>query len=274
MAYIYKILNKINGKFYIGSANDYKKRWYQHKSALKTNSHDNNYLQNAWNKYGEENFEWIILERNIDEDIKYNVEQKYLDKLNPFPPFGYNIAKIANGSFIGKDGNVISGEDINTSTHTNEQITCAKRYMSEGLKYKEITKLTDVEGKTLSHIKSGRIWLNVGSEYNDKIKELYNKPKITKEVAEELYISGMSEKEIADIFDITDKRVKQLLEFYKAKINGNTFICTCCGIECIKSKWKNKYGKIQYINNQKYCKSCAKRVDYKKRNERRKKNIA
>lgn len=49
---IYKILNIKNGKFYIGSSNNIKVRWSQHKTLLKNNKHENKYLQNAWNKYG------------------------------------------------------------------------------------------------------------------------------------------------------------------------------------------------------------------------------
>lgn len=269
MAYIYKILNKVNGKFYIGSANDYKRRWYQHKRELKNNSHDNQYLQNAWNKYGESNFEWIVLQKDIDENVKYDIEQKYLDTLKPFPPIGYNISKIANGGFIGRDGNIILGEDISTSIYTNDQIIYAKKYISEGLKYKEITKVTGVKESTLSYIKHGRAWINIGNKYNDKIKELCdNKSKITKESAEELYTSGMSEKDIAKVFGVTDKRVKQLLEFYKAKIDGNAFICEHCKEEFIKSKFK-RYGLIMYSGKQKYCKECAKRVNSKKTNSRK-----
>ena len=50
---IYKILNKINGKFYIGSAVNFKRRFARHKRLLNINCHPNEYLQNAWNKYWE-----------------------------------------------------------------------------------------------------------------------------------------------------------------------------------------------------------------------------
>ena len=58
---IYKIVNKINGKYYVGSSKDViNYRWIHHKRALRSNRHKNDYLQNAWNKYGEDNFEIII----------------------------------------------------------------------------------------------------------------------------------------------------------------------------------------------------------------------
>ena len=53
---IYVIENLLDKKKYIGSAKNIDKRWYQHKYTLNKNMHDNSYLQNAWNKYGKNNF--------------------------------------------------------------------------------------------------------------------------------------------------------------------------------------------------------------------------
>lgn len=53
---IYQIENQINGKLYIGSAVRLQRRWLEHRSALRRNVHKSPKLQNAWNKYGEENF--------------------------------------------------------------------------------------------------------------------------------------------------------------------------------------------------------------------------
>ena len=58
---IYKITNKQNDKFYIGSSTNIEMRWYAHKSYLRRNVHANQHLQNAWNKYGEDNFIFSIL---------------------------------------------------------------------------------------------------------------------------------------------------------------------------------------------------------------------
>ena len=62
MSGIYMIRNIINNKVYIGQSSDLKDRLAHHKSSLRHNRHYSSYLQNAWNKYGEENFEFIILE--------------------------------------------------------------------------------------------------------------------------------------------------------------------------------------------------------------------
>ena len=53
---IYKITNKVNGKFYIGSSVDLKDRWRRHRSHLKNGSHVNTHLQRSYNKYGKEAF--------------------------------------------------------------------------------------------------------------------------------------------------------------------------------------------------------------------------
>ena len=49
---IYKIVNKIDGKYYVGSSKHIYKRWRKHKSLLRHNKHLNDYLQNAFNLYG------------------------------------------------------------------------------------------------------------------------------------------------------------------------------------------------------------------------------
>lgn len=59
---IYRILNKINGKGYVGSAIDADSRWYFHRDELKKGTHHSDHLQKAVNKYGVENFEFIVIE--------------------------------------------------------------------------------------------------------------------------------------------------------------------------------------------------------------------
>ena len=59
---IYLILNKANGKGYVGQSKNIKQRWVKHKSDLNRKTHSNQHLQRAWNKYGKENFDFLILE--------------------------------------------------------------------------------------------------------------------------------------------------------------------------------------------------------------------
>jgi len=57
---IYSFYNKVNGKRYVGSSLYLKHRQSVHFSTLNNNKHKNNHLQNAWNKYKEENFEFLF----------------------------------------------------------------------------------------------------------------------------------------------------------------------------------------------------------------------
>lgn len=79
---IYKIANKVNGKYYIGSTNDFDRRWLkEHLPVLRGGVHSLAHLQNAWNKYGEDNFEFLITEE-VKGDRKTLMcrEQDYLDE--------------------------------------------------------------------------------------------------------------------------------------------------------------------------------------------------
>lgn len=79
---IYKIENLVNGKFYIGQAVDLNRRKSRHFYLLKKGNHYNSYLQNAFIKYGKENFEFkIILYCEIEKLTYY--EQKLVDLYSP-----------------------------------------------------------------------------------------------------------------------------------------------------------------------------------------------
>lgn len=57
---IYLLKNLLNNHVYIGqTARNFKSRFNEHKSKLNRNIHTNQHLQNAWNKYGANNFEFI-----------------------------------------------------------------------------------------------------------------------------------------------------------------------------------------------------------------------
>lgn len=66
---IYMIKNMINGKFYIGSSKHLHNRKIQHLRDLRNNKHCNLKLQYAYNKYGKENFEYIIIQYCEKKDL-------------------------------------------------------------------------------------------------------------------------------------------------------------------------------------------------------------
>ena len=81
---IYKITNQVNGKYYIGSCfgNNFKTRWQKHLQQLKKEYHPNKHLQYSFNKHGEDNFTFEILESLVrDKSLILSQEQKYLDTI-------------------------------------------------------------------------------------------------------------------------------------------------------------------------------------------------
>lgn len=76
----YVIRNISNGKIYVGSSVDSRKRFWEHRKMLRSNTHHSIALQRAWNKYGEDFFKFEVLEVfNTKEEIR-NAEQLLLDE--------------------------------------------------------------------------------------------------------------------------------------------------------------------------------------------------
>jgi group I intron endonuclease len=92
---IYKIINKTNQKFYVGSSKQIEKRWDSHKGNLRKNTHHNIALQRAWNKYGESNFKFEI-EQTLPKTKILLVEQEWLDEWVGSKQC-YNIGATASG---------------------------------------------------------------------------------------------------------------------------------------------------------------------------------
>jgi len=89
---------------YIGGTKNLEKRiTIEHIPLLRSNNHTNNPLQRSWNKYGEENFVWWLLEIS-EKDQHFETEQKYLDYYHPFVDEfgGFNIAKSATKPALGR----------------------------------------------------------------------------------------------------------------------------------------------------------------------------
>lgn len=78
MPVVYQITNMLTGDFYIGSAQSFARREWQHRYALKRNEHKNPHMQASWNKYGEEAFVFEVLEEVPDGEDILSVENKYL----------------------------------------------------------------------------------------------------------------------------------------------------------------------------------------------------
>jgi len=121
---IYGIRNIENGKWYIGSTYSgfgFNLRWMKHKRQLNGQYHPNEHLQRAWNKYGSDSFEFIVLEECSDSMLTVR-EQAWMRHYNSMNnKYGYNL--------IGADRHIMSQE-------TREKI----RKANTGKKHSDETK--------------------------------------------------------------------------------------------------------------------------------------
>lgn len=119
---IYKIVNTITGKIYIGLSKDIYSRWERHKAELRRGSHYNGHLQNAFNKYGLDSFEFDIVEFCTHEELPEK-EKFYILEYNTLSPNGYNLTE-------GGDCPVRLPESIEKQSE-NQRITNAKPEVKE-----------------------------------------------------------------------------------------------------------------------------------------------
>ncbi len=88
---IYGIRNMVNGKWYVGQSIDLDRRRYNHFSSLNGNRHENEYLQYAFIKYGEDKFEFHILEEVLEDMLDIREKSWIAYYKSNQRKFGYNL---------------------------------------------------------------------------------------------------------------------------------------------------------------------------------------
>jgi len=97
---IYKIVNTLNGKSYVGSTKDFQKRWKGHFNDLEKQRHSSIKLQRSYNKHGKDVFVCEIIEEiPYEKDKILEREQYWIDTLNS-KKNGYNIADASFGDSL------------------------------------------------------------------------------------------------------------------------------------------------------------------------------
>jgi group I intron endonuclease len=195
---IYQIINIINNKKYIGSSVNLDKRKKDHFSYLKRGKHKNSHLQFAYNKYGEENFIFEIIEYVMNLDILLEREQYYIDSLKVCDDkFGYNLCPTAGSSY-----------GIKFSKQTRKKMSDAHIGIAKGQKRSEEAK------QKMSESKKGDKNPMYGKKASQKQKEVTslrargennNLAKINNEIALRIKImlhEGYKVKKIAKLFKL------------------------------------------------------------------------
>jgi len=96
---VYKLVNLVNGKVYIGSTTKLRQRRFSHLSKLRNGKHENRNIQNDWNEYGENNFNWEVIQIIDDISDTFSLiprEQYWMNFYRSYDrESGYNISPTA-----------------------------------------------------------------------------------------------------------------------------------------------------------------------------------
>lgn len=218
--YIYKILNKLNNKAYIGITSNIQGRFVYHKTRYnKTNKKEfvEKPLYRAFRKYGIDNFEFIILFSDISYEEAKQKEVELIAELKTLThENGYNITK-------GGDCRSNYGANNNTAILVEEEVIDIRNRVMNGENIKNI--FNDYKGKVtysgLRAICNGKTWKYLG----DIKPVLPNGASINKETVlliRSMFKEGINPRQIAIKLNLDYKKCWRICK-------GNTYknICTC-----------------------------------------------
>jgi group I intron endonuclease len=228
---IYGIKNIKTNQYYIGSTRKLNNRVKTHITRLERQEHHSPFLQKDWND-NKNNFEFILLERILNEKNILEREQWWIDNTDSF----YNICKIA-GTSLGVKRTEEYKKKISDSLmgvkHPPERCKQKSIYQT-GRKHK---KYSDEGRKNCSDAQkklymNGYIHPNKGKKHSeDRKKE----------------IGVKSSKPIIQ-YDINDNFVKEWNSIKDATTNGG--FCSSGIIDCLKNR-KEKYKNFKWIYKKK-----------------------
>lgn len=209
---IYAIICLPENRYYIGSSINVKRRWAEHKRELNKEIHRNTALQTDWDCYGDESFNFILLE-NTDKLVER--EQYYINKYNK----NYNIVK-DSWNAMREQKNI--DKMLKTKWAKGNNLTFRQK-LKESDVIKIINRINDEESDisiaesygvlrgTIWSIKTGNTWKHLHylvkpqKSYNQRRRDLINK-------GLELYDEGYSIKEISKITKRKTNTVRQWIK--------------------------------------------------------------
>ena len=136
---IYMYENKINQHKYIGMTNNFERRKKDHISAS-FNSNSSDYflpIHSAIRKYGKENFNYIILEDNINTEVEAKEKEiLWIKKYNTYED--RNHYNLTPGGDLPCHEKVHYGEDSGVSILTLKEVKMCRKFYQEGYRSRDI----------------------------------------------------------------------------------------------------------------------------------------
>lgn len=229
---IYKIINAVNNKFYVGSAVNFEKRKTRHIWRLRRGDHVNKHLQSAWNKYGESSFVFVLIQEVPESEDLLAAENVWLHE-HVGKPYCYNKAVDAIAPTRGFYGekNPMWGK---TFTHTEDaklRIGAASkaRVQSEAEKSKRRNTMKGHAVSTETRLKLSKALSGEGNYWHGK-----NRPDHGAKVSKSIIVTTPNGKELeyASILELrtetgmTPTTVNRALKSGKAFTKGKYIGCS------------------------------------------------
>lgn len=229
---IYKIINAVNNKFYVGSAVNFEKRKTRHIWRLRRGDHVNKHLQSAWNKYGESSFVFVLIQEVPESEDLLAAENVWLHE-HVGKPYCYNKAVDATAPATGMFGekNSMWGK---TFVHTEDaklRISAASkaRVQSEAEKAKRRNTMKGHAVSTETRLKLSKALSGEGNYWHGK-----NRPDHGAKVSKSIIVTTPNGKELeyASILELrtetgmTPTTVNRALKSGKAFTKGKHIGCS------------------------------------------------
>lgn len=185
------IKNIINNKKYVGQTRSIKDRWNEHIKNLTYNRHGNTYLQRAWNKYGKDNFQFLIIEEVKDENKLTEREQYWIDfyKTRNLKKFGYNLRDAQDARYQGeetkqkiKDSMMgrMKGEKNPAAKLNEKKVSLIVADLINNTPILQVSKKYNISVSTLRNIIHGRSWNEISGGPIDNLIGRKKKKEIIK----------------------------------------------------------------------------------------------
>lgn len=172
---IYCITCLINGRKYVGATRRFSERKYHHFHTLRKGTHRNDFLQRSFDKYGEENFEFQVLESVEHGKPLHELEVHWIKTLDTFNN-GFNLTlggeitkqseytkKKRSESLKGKNNPMYgrNGELNPKCKTTAETVINARKMIKQGLPDLEIMEKCKLSHNQYYKIKHNRTWKHI-----------------------------------------------------------------------------------------------------------------
>lgn len=201
MYYIYCYTNKITNRKYVGQTNNIERRKREHRSCAlneKSSSH-NDLFHTKLRQYGEENFEFNIVEEIPNDNIDFvNKREKYwISNLQTnVKDFGYNLT-------MGGLGNQKTNRVL-----TLEEVNMLKDEIKKGQRYSFLMEKYQISTSYISSINHGTYYYNPQEQY--PLFQYYKTDNDYQILIDLLLNSELSFKQISEELKIGESTVKKI----------------------------------------------------------------